>query len=56
LKIVDSTDIAIDFFGNTTMNKIIGVATINEDDDHPMINVANELDDLGSREASKGMQ
>jgi hypothetical protein len=56
LKIFNSTDIAIDFPGNATMNKTMGFSTINEDDDLPVPNVANELDGLGSREASKGMQ
>jgi hypothetical protein len=56
LKIVDNTDITIDFLGNVMMNKIMGVSTVNEDDDLPVLNVANELEGLGSREASKGMQ
>jgi hypothetical protein len=29
LKIVDCMDIEIDFLGNATMNKIMGVATVN---------------------------
>jgi hypothetical protein len=56
LKIVDDTNIAIDFMGNAMMNKIMGVSTVNKDDDLPMINVVNDIEGLGSREASKGMQ
>jgi hypothetical protein len=49
LKIVDDTNIAIDFLGNEAMNKIIGDATFNKDYDLPMLNVANELEGLGRR-------
>jgi hypothetical protein len=38
------------------MNKIVGATTVNKDDDLPMLNIANELEGLWSREASEGMQ
>jgi hypothetical protein len=41
LKVVDCTDITISFLGIATMNKIMGVATVNEDDDLSMLNVTN---------------
>jgi hypothetical protein len=53
LKFVDCTDIEIIFLGNVMMNKIMGDSTINEDDDHSMLNVANYLEGLGSREANQ---
>jgi hypothetical protein len=56
LKIVDDTDIEIDFLGNAMMNKIMGVSTVNKDYDFPMLNVANYLEGLGRREASEGVQ
>jgi hypothetical protein len=33
LKIIDYTDITIDFLSNAVMNKIMGVSTVNEDGD-----------------------
>jgi hypothetical protein len=56
LEIVNDTNIAIGFLGNATMNKIMGVATVNKDDDFLMLNIANELEGLWRREASEGMQ
>jgi hypothetical protein len=47
LKIIDNTNIAIGFLANATMNKIMGVSTVNKDDDLPVLNVANELEFLG---------
>jgi hypothetical protein len=41
-------DITIDFLVNAMMNKIMGAFTFNEDDDLPVLNVANELEGLGS--------
>jgi hypothetical protein len=41
LKIIDCMDIATDFLGHAVMKKIMGVATVNEDDDFPMLNVTN---------------
>jgi hypothetical protein len=35
------------------MNKIMGASTVNEDDDLLMLNVTNELEGLGSIEASE---
>jgi hypothetical protein len=49
-------DITIDFLGNASMNTIIVYFIVNEDDEIPMLNVANELEGLGSREAKKDMQ
>jgi len=56
LKFVDCSDIAISFLGNAVMNKIMGVATVNEDDDLPMLNVTNYLEGLERREASESIQ
>jgi hypothetical protein len=56
LKFFNNTDIAIDFLDNAMMNKTMGFTTINEDDYLLVPNVANELDDLGIREESKGTQ
>jgi len=55
LKIVDCKDISIDFLGNATMNKIMGVSTINEDYELHVLNVSNELEGLGSREFNEDM-
>ena len=41
LKIIDCTDISISFLGNAVMNKIMGVSTINKNDDLPMLDVTN---------------
>jgi len=49
-------DIEISVLGNTVMNKIMGVSTINEDDDLPMLNVTNYLEVLWSRESSERIQ
>jgi hypothetical protein len=56
LKIIDSTNIAIGFLGNATMNKRVGATIVNKDDDLPILNIANELEGLWSREVSEGMQ
>jgi hypothetical protein len=56
LKIVDDIDTTIDFLGNRTMNKIMGVATVNKDYYLPMLNVANDLEGFGRREANEGIQ
>jgi hypothetical protein len=53
LKFVDFSDIAISFLENVVMNKIMGVATVNEDDELPMLNVTNDVHGLGSRESSE---
>jgi hypothetical protein len=41
LEIVDSMDVEMSFLGNATMNKIMGVSTINQNDDLPMLDVTN---------------
>jgi hypothetical protein len=56
LKIIDSTNIEIGFLGNVTMNKIVGATIVNKDDDLLMLNIANELEGLWSRESNEGMQ
>jgi hypothetical protein len=54
-KIIDNTNITIDFLGNEAVNKIMSASIVNKDDDFPMLNIANEHEGLGSREASEGM-
>jgi hypothetical protein len=56
LKMIDNTNITIGFLDNATMNKIVGATTVNQDDDLPILNIANELESLESREASESMQ
>jgi hypothetical protein len=46
-------DITMSFLGNAEMNKIMGVATINQNDDLPMLDVTNYIKGLGSRETSE---
>jgi hypothetical protein len=41
LEIVDSMDVAMGFLGNAAMNKIVVVATINQNDDLSMLDVTN---------------
>jgi hypothetical protein len=41
LEIIDCTDIEITFLGNAVMNKITSASTINNNDDLPMLDVAN---------------
>jgi hypothetical protein len=41
LKIIDTMDIEIDFLGNAMMNKIMGAAIVNGDDEFLMLNVTN---------------
>ena len=41
LEIIDCADIEISFLGNAVMNKIIGVATINQNDYLSMLDVTN---------------
>jgi len=53
LKIVDDTDITIDFLGNVMVNKIMCVVTIDKDYEFPILNVSNWLEGLGSRESSE---
>jgi hypothetical protein len=41
LEIIDYTYIAISFLGNAVMNNIMGASTINNNDDLPMLDLAN---------------
>jgi hypothetical protein len=41
LEIVDSMDVAMGFLGNAAMNKIVGVATINQNDDLSLLDVTD---------------
>jgi hypothetical protein len=41
LKIIDCTDVTIDFLGNTMMNKVMGVTTVHKDDDFTIFYVTN---------------
>jgi hypothetical protein len=41
LEIVDSMDVAMGFLGNAVMNKIVGAATINQNDDLLLLDVTD---------------
>ena len=41
LEIIDGMDVAMSFLGNASMNKIMGAATINQNDDLPMLDVTD---------------
>jgi hypothetical protein len=41
LEIIDGMDVAMSFLGNVVMNKIMGVATINQNDDLSMLDVTD---------------
>ena len=41
LEIVDSMDVGMGFLGNAAMNKIVGVATINQNDDLSVLDAIN---------------
>jgi hypothetical protein len=41
LEIIDSMDVAMGFLGNAAMNKIVGAATINQDDDLSVLDVTD---------------
>jgi hypothetical protein len=41
LEIVGSMDVAMSFLGNAAMNKIVGAATINQNDDLSMLDVTD---------------
>jgi hypothetical protein len=41
LEIINWKDIEVDFLGNAVMNKIMGSTTVDENDDFPVLNVAN---------------
>jgi hypothetical protein len=42
-------NITIDFIGNVTMNKSLGVSTISEDYEFNVLNVANQLEGLANK-------
>jgi hypothetical protein len=41
LEIIDGMDVAMSFLGNAAMNKIMGAATINQNDELPMLDVTD---------------
>jgi hypothetical protein len=41
LEIVDSMDVAMGFLGNVVINQIVGVATINQNDDLSVLDVTD---------------
>ena len=41
LKIIDYTDVTIDFLGNATVNKVMGDIIVHKDDDFPIFDVTN---------------
>jgi hypothetical protein len=41
LEIIDGMDVEMSFLGNAVMNKIMGVSTINHNDDLPMLDVTD---------------
>ena len=41
LKIIDGTNVTIDFLGNAVMNKVMGATTVHKDDDFPIFDVTN---------------
>jgi hypothetical protein len=41
LEIVDKMDVAMGFLGNAAMNKIVGAATVNQNDDLSVLDVTN---------------
>jgi hypothetical protein len=41
LEIIDGMDVAMSFLGNATMNKIMGAATMNQNDDLLMLDVTD---------------
>ena len=56
LEIIDDMDVAMSFLGNAVMNKIMSVATINQNDDLTMLDVTDYLEGLGSGESSESIQ
>ena len=46
-------DITMGFLSDAAMNKIVGAATINQDDDFSVLDVPDYLEGLGGREASE---
>ena len=41
LEIIDGMDVSMSLLGNEAMNKIMGVSTINQNDDLPMLDVTD---------------
>jgi hypothetical protein len=41
LEIINSMDIAVGFLGDAAMNKVVGVATINQDDDLSVLDITD---------------
>jgi hypothetical protein len=41
LEIIDDMDVEMSFLGNATMNKIMGAATMNQNDDLSMLDVTD---------------
>jgi hypothetical protein len=56
LEIIDGMDVAMSFLGNASMNKIMGVATINQNYDLPILDVTDYLEGLGSGEDSESIE
>jgi hypothetical protein len=56
LEIIDCMDITMSFLGNAAMNKIMGAATINQNDDLRMLDVTNYLEGYRSRETSENIE
>jgi hypothetical protein len=56
LEIIDDMDVAMSFLGNAAMNKIMGVATINQNDDLLMLDVIDYVEDFGSGESHESIE
>jgi hypothetical protein len=41
LEIINSMDIAVGFLGDAAMNKVVGAATINQDDDFSVLDITD---------------
>jgi hypothetical protein len=41
LEIINSMDIAVGFLGDAAMNKVVGAATINQDDDLSVLDITD---------------
>jgi hypothetical protein len=41
LKIIEDTDVTIEFLGNVAMNKVVGATTVHKDDEFPIFDVTN---------------
>jgi hypothetical protein len=56
LGIIDSMDVAMGFLDDGAMNKIVGAATINQDDDLSVLDVTDYLEGLGGRETGESIE